>query len=249
MRLIRATKRLAPALFVTALVTPVASLPAQAVSGTGQHATSLFPLAAGLAVFELEHEGDGAFIVRLMSDSGAVIDTLARASGPFRGAKAARVPATGLYLYDVSARGRWSIRLRSVAAMSDADRATAEAREAGAAAGAQAAREEGTTRWLLGGFAGGAVLGPLGAGGVFLAANSRASTLSPDVRELVSGQDPHYVQAFSEAYLAGKRSSRKRAAVVGGTVGTIVFTFAMIQIARWNDEGGGSGGNGGGEVP
>lgn len=222
---------------------------AQAATGHGQSATSLFPLAAGLAVFELEHDGDGSFIVRLISDSGHVVDTLARGAGPFRGAKAIRVPTTGLYLYDVSAGGRWSVRVRGAREMSDADRLTSDAQQAGAAAGAQAARDQGTTKWLLGGFAGGTLLGPLGAGGVFLAANGRGGTLSPELRQSLAGKDPAYAQAFSEAYLTHRRSSRKTSAIVGGAVGTIVFTFAMVQVARWNDKGGSGGGDGGGEVP
>jgi hypothetical protein len=232
-----------------ACATIVPRVQSQAATGTGQAATALFPLAAGLAVFELEHDGQGSFVVRLLDDSGQVVDTLARALGIFRGAKATRVPTTGRYLYDVSAGGRWSIRVRPAGEPSDVNRAGFDARQAGAAAGAEAAREEGTAKWLLGGFAGGAVLGPLGAGGVFLAANSRQTRLSADVRELIAGKDAEYMQAFSEAYLGRRRSSRKTAALVGGTVGTIVFAFAMVQIARWNDKGGSGNGGGNGEVP
>src|SRR5919108_793494 len=202
---------------------------AQAATGTGQYATALFPLAAGLAVFELEYQGEGSFIVRLLSDSGHVVDTLARAVGIFRGAKAARIPTTGFYLYDVSAGGRWSIRVRPVATLNaGGELVTSDAWREGATAGEQAARAHGGTRWLLGGFGGGAVLGPIGAGAVFLAANRRESALSPELSQSLAGKDPMYVQGFSEAFLARRRSSRKSAAVVGGTVGTIVFTFAMI---------------------
>jgi hypothetical protein len=222
---------------------------AQNATGTGQYATAVFPLTAGLAVFELDHQGEGSFIVRLVSDSGQVVDTLARALGIFRGAKAARVPRTGFYLYDVSARGRWSIRLRPAATSTAGGDVTSDAWREGATAGEQAARAHGSTKWLLGGLGGGAVLGPIGAGIVFGAANRRESTLSPELAQSLAGKDPMYVQAFSEAYLARRRSSRKSSAVVGGAVGTIVFTFAMIQIARWNDRGGAGGRGGDGEVP
>jgi hypothetical protein len=238
---------LMPTLVCAPFVTQVR---AQAATGSGQYATALFPLAAGLAVFELEHQGEGSFIVRLLSDSGHVVDTLARAVGIFRGAKAARVPTTGLYLYDVSAGGRWSIRVRPVATMTaGGELVTSDAWRDGAVAGERAARSRSSTKWMLGGFAGGAVAGPIGAGVVFLTANRHESSLSPELMQSLAGRDPMYVQAFSEAYLARRRSSRKAAAVIGGTVGTIVFTFAVIQIARWNDQGGGGGGGGGGEVP
>jgi hypothetical protein len=237
---------LVPALLCAPLVNQVR---AQAATGSGQYATALFPLAAGLAVFELEHQGEGSFIVRLLSDSGRVVDTLARAVGVFRGAKAARVPTTGFYLYDVSTAGRWSIRLRPVSTATAGGDVTSDAWRDGAAAGEQAARARQSTKWMLGGFASGAVAGPIGAGVVFLTANRRESSLSPDLMQSLAGKDPTYVQAFSEAYLTRRRSSRKAAAVVGGAVGTIVFTFAVIQIARWNDEGGGGGPNGNGETP
>ena len=240
------------ALLVPALAyVPFASqLRAQTAAGTGQYATALFPLTAGLAVFELEYEGEGSFVVRLLSDSGHVVDTLARATGIFRGAKATRVPTTGMYLYDVSAAGRWSVRVRPAGPGAGENTVAGHAeqlREA-VAAGERAARAKSPARWLLGGFAGGAVLGPLGAGGVFLVASRRERPLSPELKQSLSGKDPHYVQAYSEAYQARRRSSRRTAALVGGTVGTIVFAFALVQIARWNDTGGGSG-NGNGEVP
>jgi hypothetical protein len=235
---------------VPALVCMPFSSQAQTATGTGQYATALFPLAAGLAVFEVEHQGQGSFVVRLLSDSGHVVDTLARGVGIFRGAKAARVPTMGLYLFDVSASGRWSVRVRPVTTMTAGGELVAsDAWREGAAAGEQAARAHRGTRWLLGGLGGGAVLGPVGAGIVFGAANRRESSLSPELTQSLAGKDPMYVQAFSEAYLARRRSSRKSSAIVGGAVGTIVFAFAMIQIARWNDKGGSGGNGGGGEVP
>lgn len=231
---------------------PFASrLRAQTAAGTGQYATPVFPLAAGLAVFELEYAGEGSFVVRLLSDSGHVVDTLARATGTFRGAKATRVPTAGMYLYDVSAAGKWSIRVRPAGATTGGGTLEGDAerlREA-AAAGERAARAKSPARWMLGGFAGGAVLGPLGAGAVLLAANRPDRPLNPELEPSLSGKDPQYVHAFSEAFRARRRSSRKAATLVGGAVGTIVFAFAMVQIARWNDRGGGGGGDGGGEVP
>ena len=227
------------------------SVQAQTATGTGQAATALFPLAAGLAIFELEHDGAGRFVVRLLTDSGRVVDTLARATGLFRGAKATQIPTTGLYLFDVAAEGKWAIRFRPAGAATGANALMERpelVREA-AAAGEQAARTRSPARWLLGGFAGGALLGPIGAGAVFMAANRPEESLTPELTQSLAGKDAAYVQAFSEAYREQRRSSRKTAAVVGGTVGTIVFTFAMIQIARWNDKGGSGNGRGGAEVP
>jgi hypothetical protein len=245
-------KPLSLALLLPALVcAPFANQArAQSATGSGQNATSLFPLTAGLAIFEVEHEGEGSFVVRLLSDSWRVVDTLARAAGTFRGAKATRVPTTGMYLYDVAAAGRWSIRVRPAAPAAGENVAVGhpEALREVAAAGERAARAKSPARWLFGGFAGGAVLGPLGAGGVFLVASRPERRLSPELQQSLSGKDPQYVHAFSEAFLARRRSSRRTAALVGGPVGTCVFACAFVQIARWNDTGGASG-NGNGEVP
>ncbi len=239
------------ALFLSVLLS--AQIPgaanAQSVTGTGQTATALFPLAQGLAVFEMEHRGDGPFIVRLLTDSGHVVDTLARGNGLFRGAKATHVPVAGMYLYDVAAGGRWSVRVRPAGAVpGEEDAEYAERMREAATAGEREARKKGSGRWMLGGLGGGALLGPLGAGGVFLAANRPAPPLTPELQQSLSGKDPEYVRVFTEAYQARRRSSRKASALVGGAVGTIVFTFAVIQIARWNDTGGGAG-NGGGDLP
>lgn len=85
---------------------------AQALTGTGQHATPLFRLEAGLAVFELEHRGRDRFVVLLLDDRAEVVARLADASGDFTGSKAVRVPRSGSYLLDIQADGDWMVRLR-----------------------------------------------------------------------------------------------------------------------------------------
>jgi hypothetical protein len=258
---------IAGAMTLTAWVCP-AAVGAQRVTGAGQQATALFKLPVGLAVFELEHSGDGPFVVRLLDDRGALIDTLARATGPFRGSKAVHVPHRGAYLYDVLAGGAWTIALRPspvasvdvhVAAMPPsvapavvssppgittnpiALQATVDAE--------QAARQKGVSPWMLRGLAGGTVLGPVGAALVYMAANKKERAPLSDIEARRTAHGNAYADAFSEAYQARRRSDRRVAALVGGATGTVVFGFIVAQIINWSKESGGRGGPGDGELP
>ena len=245
---------------------------AQRVTGSGQQASAVFSLPAGLAVFEIEHHGSGTFVVRLLDDRGALVDTLVRATGPFRGSKATQVPRSGAYLYDVVAGGAWTIALRPAPAGSADTTAAAVARsDAGAGAAPavspaavstgdairvratvdaeQAARQKGAGRWMIGGLAGGALLGPLGAGLAYVAANKGEPVPSAAIETRRAAHGDAYAEAFSAAYQAKRRSDRRVAALVGGATGTVVFGFVIAQIVNWSRESGGKGGPGGGELP
>jgi hypothetical protein len=246
-------------LALAACVTPqIAS--AQRASGAGQQATTLFNLSGGLTVFELEHAGDGTFVVRLLDDRGSLIDTLVRVTGSFRGSKAIRIPHTGAYLYDVTASGTWTIALREpVPSPADTTVSAPLASSAGATAnpvGAQAAidaeqaaRQKGASRWMLGGLAGGTLLGPVGAGLVYIAASRGERAPVTDVEARRAAHGDVYADAFERAYRAKRRSNRRVAALVGGATGTIVFGFVIAQIVNWSKESGGGDGPGGGELP
>ncbi len=226
---------------------------AQNASGTGQRASELFPLSAGLAVFELEHQGSGAFTVRLLDREGGLVEVLAEAQGPFRGSKAVRIPRAGEYLYDVRANGAWSIRPREGAAgTGTASRGVAADSSLLSVAryeGEQAAKRKGAFGWMGAGLLGGATLGPLGAGLVFVSAVSRDARVPSSVEAGLAGQPASYRETFTGAYRRRLRSERRVAALVGGVTGTAIFGFVIAQIANWNDEGDGGGRNPGGEVP
>ena len=216
----------------------------------------------------MEHVGDGPFVVRLLDDRGALIDTIARATGPFRGSKALHVPRGGTYLYDVRADGAWTIALRprsgihpdssalagrpdpvpTVAAVPS--RVTASALATRAAVDAeQLARRKGAFPWLLGGLAGGSALGPVGAGLVYVAANRSERAPSTEVETRRATYGDAYASAFSSAYEAKRRSDRRVAALIGGATGTVVFGFVVAQIINWSRESGGSSNGGNGELP
>jgi hypothetical protein len=228
---------------------------AQNASGTGQQATDLFTLPAGLASFELEHEGKGAFSVRLLDEQGELIDNLASTAGAFRGSKAVRVPRAGQYLFDVSATGTWSIRLRQRAGEGPVAAAGTEAvsdsllRSRGSYYGAQEANRIGAFPYMLGGLLGGMVAGPIGAGAALAITAGRDSPVPEQMQDTLATREPLYREAFVESFQHRLRTNRRTAALVGGVTGTAIFTFAIVQVINWSGGSGGTGGPGNGEQP
>jgi hypothetical protein len=80
----------------------------QTLSGPNQAAAGPIQLRSGLARFALKHSGDGNFAVWLIDDSGENVALLANDIGRFDGSKAEHV-SDGIYWFDVSANGNWSI--------------------------------------------------------------------------------------------------------------------------------------------
>lgn len=223
---------------VIASGTGVSALGAQqSFQGTGQEATDLFLLDAGLVVFEMEHRGTGPFTVRLLDERGALVEELASGTGAFRGSKAVGVPQEGRYLLDVSATGPWTVRRRAEAVAPTTqmpDTASAVYKAAAAAA-----REVPTNGWIGRGFIGGVLGGPVGAAIVVgIADRSGVPGASAGVD---GGTDPG--PGFDAAFAARVRESRKRKAFLGGMLGSGVFLAGLvwaIQIAQ-GGEGGGAG--------
>lgn len=90
--------------------TPVPKPEPLKFTGSGQKASDIFTLRKGLAVFDSEHTGGTSnFIVYLLDAKGETVSLVANGIGNFSGSKAARIPADGSYLLNVSADGRWSI--------------------------------------------------------------------------------------------------------------------------------------------
>lgn len=207
---------------------------AQDVEGTGQQASAAFFLPAGLAVFELRHEGTGPFAARLLDETGALVEQLAQAAeGPFQGSRAVHIPRAGRYLYDVSATRDWAIRLRPAGGAAARTDGGADVETAGMYAGLLAARGRGTVPWLFTGLLGGALTGPLGAGANLALATSRPATIPADALALAEGHGPTYREAFLEAYRRRLRGDRRTAALVGGGTGTVIFTVLLWQLGDW----------------
>ncbi len=89
------------------------------IEGTGDKASPKFELLAGIATFEMSHDGSSNFIVQLMSESGETIDLLVNTIGQYTGAKAIGVQKgallgaePGMYLLNIQADGSWGITVR-----------------------------------------------------------------------------------------------------------------------------------------
>lgn len=82
-------------------------------SGTGPQATEPFELSAGLARFEMTHQGESNFIVELLDEEGNEVGmfSLVNEIGPYDGSQAVQIPEDGTYLLNVDADGAWTIRV------------------------------------------------------------------------------------------------------------------------------------------
>ncbi len=213
------------AVLAAGLAAPAAG---QTFSGSGQEATRPFALIAGLAVFEMEHRGEGAFLVRLMDDKGNVVGEVANAQGVFGGSRALRVAETGRYLLDVVADGRWSVRLRSNDV--DEDGAPDPSHERGLAEGTRAGGQPGTFGWAARGFLGGLLAGPVGTGiAVSKAGSSTDGPARNALAQLATSEGPGFTAGYRDGFVGRLSDRRKRSALFGGLVGTGVLAYVLYQ--------------------
>lgn len=124
-----------------------------------------------------------------------------------------------------------SLGVAPLAAQQTAPVAVSDSVVLGSARGAETARNESTTNWVAGGFAGGLTLGPIGAGLSWALANNSEVTLPlPQKMMLISQGGPAYMHAFEDAYASTLRSRRKRSALVGGAIGTAALAAVATTI-------------------
>ena len=203
---------------------------AQDFKGSGRDATRPFSLAAGLAVFESRHKGEGRFHVRLLDEQGNAVSAVADATGPFGGAKAVQVPRTGLYVLDIAADGEWSIKLRSNET-GIATNGTDPELEAGARDGDSAAGQPGTFGTFGISMAASALTGPLGTLLVLNRAGAGAESAGRNATGALGvDRSPGYVAGYRDSYTQRLRDRRQRAALIGGVLGSAIFTFALFQL-------------------
>lgn len=97
--------------------------------------------------------------------------------------------------------------------------------------GAEAARYASTTKWVIGGFAGGLTLGPVGAGLAWtLANNSDAELAAERWRLLTEEVNSTYADTYQRSYAETLHARRKRAALTGGIIGTAALGVALGAI-------------------
>jgi len=81
------------------------------LSGTSQQATQKFTLENGLSIFKMTHTGTSNFAINLMDSNGQNVELLVNEIGNFDGTKAVGVAKRGEYILDVSANGKWTVKI------------------------------------------------------------------------------------------------------------------------------------------
>lgn len=71
--------------------------------------TQIIDLMTGPANFVIVHQGEGQFVVRLMTAEGEILAVLADVTGNYTGKKIYEVTETRAYILDVKTEGVWSV--------------------------------------------------------------------------------------------------------------------------------------------
>ena len=93
--------------------------------------------------------------------------------------------------------------------------------------GSTLAQTIGTGVWTAGGFAGGALMGPIGLGLSYALAASSASALPQSTVTRIGKKEADYQLGFQQAYTDKLTSRRRSSAMVGGLAGTALFSVGM----------------------
>ena len=203
---------------------------AQHFVGAGSQVTLFFTLETGVVVFEYRHDGQGPFQVELLHEETGSVAVLVDATGPVSGSRAVSIPLPGRHLFNVSGSGAWTLARRGEEAEApppdylDED-ALREVQEE--------ALGVGTASWLAGGFGSGLLTGPLGT--IIAVTAAGRSEVAADLGKRFTGPS-------RDAFAAEVQRRRQRSALIGGIVGTAVFTFAILQLLDFTGSGGGDGG-------
>lgn len=194
----------------------------QTFAGQSSRLTDVIRLDAGPLAFNINHLGEGKFVVRLLDESRRPIQVLVDAVGAFSGTQSVDIPAPGLYRFAVTADEDWSIQVAGTGwgpgAAHDADTFLE-----GRLAGEQAAGW--SWSWFRRGLLGGTVAGPIGtAVAVIGAGRSQPDLITPD------GADPRFAEGYREGLAERTVARRREAAMAGGLVGTGVFLYALVRL-------------------
>ncbi len=82
------------------------------LQGSSRQASQKFSLEPGVAIFEVSHDGDSNFVVRLLDENGQSVDTLFNQIGAYHGDQGFAIAKAGQYLLDVAADGNWTVAIR-----------------------------------------------------------------------------------------------------------------------------------------
>lgn len=81
------------------------------LAGQGRQASAKFNLAPGVCLLEVDNDGEGNFIVRLLDENGQEIDTPVNQIGPFKGQTSFAIDGARQYLLNVESSGNWTAKL------------------------------------------------------------------------------------------------------------------------------------------
>jgi len=109
-------------------------------------------------------------------------------------------------------------------------RSAAEALRPGVEDGVLRADRVGTGGYVVTGFVGGFLLGPVGAGVMWAVANYSDTALPASEEAGLQGRDPAFVEGFRSGYSDRLKGKRKRAALTGGAIGTVFLLSVMLSF-------------------
>ncbi len=211
------------------------ALSGQEFSGSGPSASQPFSLPGGMVRVEIEYSGSGEFRARLLDRGGAMVEELARTSGPFTGSRALQLAAGDGYLLDVAASGPWTVAFRTGSAEGDVILSPQE--EEARRLGVEAGGEPGTLGWFGTGLVAGAVSGPIGAVVVTRLAG-RDRGLPGSVENPFAGEGS-LDQSFRDGVRESLKLRRQKSALRGSLLGTVVLGFVIIRYTDITRPGGG----------
>ncbi len=88
-------------------------------SGYGDDVSSKFTLEAGITIITMAHRGDSNFAIKLLDNTGGLVDLLVNEIGVFDGSVAKGVRADniigarpGIHLLDITADGDWTVLIK-----------------------------------------------------------------------------------------------------------------------------------------
>jgi len=88
-------------------------------SGQGNHVSSKFKLEAGITITTMTHSGDSNFAIKLLDNTGRLVDRLVNETGVFDGSVAIGVRGDnivgakpGIHLLDITADGDWTVLIK-----------------------------------------------------------------------------------------------------------------------------------------
>ena len=118
----------------------------------------------------------------------------------------------------------------------------------GALHGDSSAAKRTEFHWFARGLVAGTLTGPLGTWwAVKRAGRSSADAANEGVQ--LASSDPACQQGFQQGYTRRLRTERKEYAFMGGALGTALFTYAIIRIAKLDDHASSNGQQGSGDPP